>query len=157
MKKLNIIVVVVFASMLLCNLCFGQTITYAYDASGNRVQREIVYPPIAKPQINNDSTDLQSLDTTAIENTSALIEYFENTTITLFPNPTYGQLEIVMESENDAQKSIITIYDSNGKLVYQSEENSNHIKIDLSEQSKGMYFLKIQVGDNVRDWKIVKM
>lgn len=86
------------------NEILAQNINFAYDASGNRILREIIIP--AAPPKNNttlDSSDfsdtLMETNIDSIEKTSQEIyfEYFENTTVKLFPNPTDGILKIEME------------------------------------------------------------
>ena len=59
--------------------------------------------------------------------------------IKLFPNPTMGSFEI---SFSDNKNHTALIYDINGKLIY-SENSSENIKFNISENAAGTYTVKI--------------
>jgi photosystem II stability/assembly factor-like uncharacterized protein len=67
--------------------------------------------------------------------------------ITLFPNPTHGEVYITInENKNVAN---IKVIDLNGKVIdAQNNPTQNKIKIDLSNKTKGVYFVKLQFTDN---------
>lgn len=135
-----------------------QQISYAYDDSGNRVSREIIIPPpIANNENNPTSNENEKDENTEIIKKPIFFEYFKNSTVKIYPNPTYGKLKIELESKEETISSSVKMYDQSGKLIYSSTNIGNQIEIDISSQSKGTYILKIQVGDSVREWKIVKM
>lgn len=77
-----------------------------------------------------------------------------NSEIQIFPNPTSGKFNIFFpksQSESD-----ITIYDFLGKLIFQKNHASqNPIEIDLSDQPKGMYLVKVLKDGHISTSKIV--
>lgn len=135
-----------------------QQISYAYDASGNRISREIIIPPpIANGNNNNNSDENNATEITNKANNQIYYDYFNNSTVKLYPNPTYGKLIIELESKKETLSSSLRLYDQSGKLVYTSDNIGNQIKLDISDKSNGTYILKIQLGDSTREWKIIKM
>ena len=83
------------------------------------------------------------------------VDNVSNTTINnVYPNPTPGIFNISgVEKDNSVE-----VYDVYGKLVYKSAAQQNSIvSVDLSEQSKGMYFYKIIDSSlkNVRQGKVM--
>lgn len=64
-----------------------------------------------------------------------------NSEINIYPNPSKGIFNILI-NEN-LNNSELTIYNSIGNIILQKNISSSQTSIDLSEQSKGMYFVKI--------------
>ena len=96
---------------------------------------------IAFVMIQNDG-DNWSLDDVAVTGTLGTTTFENNTTITVFPNPTKDILTI--NSEKSLQKSVL--YDVFGKLV-KTFENSKII--DIANVSTGVYILKITTTDGI--------
>lgn len=68
--------------------------------------------------------------------------------ISLYPNPTNGVIQIAFENITQSQCKI-EVYNSIGSIVYNEElskVNETIHKIDLSNFSKGMYFVKISTS-----------
>ncbi len=71
--------------------------------------------------------------------------------IKIFPNPNNGKFII----QNNLQTNTdIVIYNLNGEKVYESRVNDNNT-IDISNLTKGMYFLKIIKSNNIFVEKII--
>lgn len=72
----------------------------------------------------------------------------------VYPNPSTGIFEIKTEKSNSGQ---LKVYSVNGELVYQDEFNQkNQLQINLINQPKGVYVLKIQTEDGaVQSKKLV--
>lgn len=76
----------------------------------------------------------------------------------LYPNPNNGKfnLNFNLKSKADAE---VTVYDMQGKQVYNEKlpnfTGEYNKPIDISENSKGVYFVKIQQGDHTQVKKIV--
>ena len=116
-----------------------------------RIKSKIVVKPVGE----QDAKDLEKkgVDLDPEEGANLEIDRMK-----FHPNPSDGKftLEFSTPSEGAAQ---ITIYDLNGKKVY--EENidpfNGHYKneIDISSEDKGVYFLKISQGDKMSSRKII--
>lgn len=70
-------------------------------------------------------------------------EIFTNTTISVYPNPTSGTINIVMEDGSSIDQA--TLFNSKGQKinVYDGEWNNN-LAIRLSQNSAGVYFIEIK-------------
>ena len=71
----------------------------------------------------------------------------------IFPNPNNGQFTI--KTENLTTATEVEIYDGLGKLVLKNEMKNPSTTIDISNQPKGIYLLKMVNGNNVVTQKIV--
>jgi len=100
--------------------------------------------------------DFMLLDeTTSTENSSDL-----TSSISVYPNPTGG--EVTLELQGFKNKTIdIQIVDVNGRRLgsqnfYKESEGMIIKRIDLTEYPAGIYFLKINDGEQVRVKQVVK-
>jgi hypothetical protein len=73
--------------------------------------------------------------------------------VSIFPNPTKGKFTI--ELENTSKNSLIVISDLVGKVIFSKTIIDNTLQIDISNQPKGIYLVKIINGNNVTTQKIV--
>lgn len=64
----------------------------------------------------------------------------------IYPNPVDKQLNINYNMEELSVNSIISLYDINGKVVYEKKGMVEHRTIDTSNFSEGLYFLVITNG-----------
>ena len=75
--------------------------------------------------------------------------------LTVYPNPTSGSFTIEMSQFNSAESINISVYDQLGREVYQKQNANSIEQLDLSEKGKGVYFIKIQVGNEIINKKLV--
>jgi len=76
---------------------------------------------------------------------------FEQFCVTLSPNPTTGWF--TLSSEEPVK---LEIYNLSGKEIYSFQEDHLEKKIDLSNQPKGVYLLRIKTKTGVYTEKIVR-
>ena len=69
----------------------------------------------------------------------------------IYPNPSYNKIKI----SNGSFINAIDIFNAIGQKVYQSETKNLEFEIDLSNQPKGIYFVKIYNGEKIYTEKIV--
>ncbi|MCW9020902.1 MAG: T9SS type A sorting domain-containing protein [Flavobacteriales bacterium] len=98
------------------------------------------------------------IDTSACENivVVGVDEEKTNFNVSIFPNPTNGLITI---NFNDGlnQKTNYTVTSIEGKVITtQTNIVTNNVIIDLSNESKGVYFLKINSGNNNAVYKLIK-
>lgn len=67
-----------------------------------------------------------------------------------------NNLEIFFNEDNHCIKTI-DIYSTTGKLVYKSESLDNSFNIDLSNQTNGIYLVKINTNNYYQTYKIIKI
>ncbi len=81
---------------------------------------------------------------------------FNESRLLIYPNPNKGNFKIELSGYTD---EIISIEVTNilGAVVYKKENTlSGSVNINISEQPKGLYFVKTRVGDKVYTNKIIK-
>ncbi|HRS53518.1 MAG TPA: T9SS type A sorting domain-containing protein [Bacteroidales bacterium] len=62
----------------------------------------------------------------------------------------------IIRLNNNLHKAYFTIFNSNGKIIYTSDINSDNLCIDLYYLSSGIYFLKILQDNNIlNNFKII--
>jgi hypothetical protein len=94
-------------------------------------------------ETNDAETVFQSLNNPDFQNDAS---------ISVYPNPTNG---IVTVNCNNSIKSI-ELYDVQGRLLQTNLVNENQTSIDISNQAKGVYFLKIVSEKGIGVQKIVR-
>jgi hypothetical protein len=96
-----------------------------------------------------------ALITIDVSTCTNIIETIDNS-ISVFPNPSYGIINIVLTS-TFANNSSVAIYDAIGKLVFTQDLGSEMNTLNISELKNGMYTFKVLNTDNiVKIGKIVK-
>ncbi len=99
----------------------------------------------------NDETTAFQLDNIAVNGQNLVaIETLNSNLPVIFPNPTNGQFNIKFET-----KYQISITDISGKLIYENPHAENNTVIDLSKQTKGIYFVKITQNNAVYVSKLI--
>jgi hypothetical protein len=71
--------------------------------------------------------------------------------IKLFPNPTSGNLKVVCDETIEN----VVVYNSLGAQVINKSVNNSELVVDLSQYSKGVYFLRLTIGEKVLIHKII--
>lgn len=80
---------------------------------------------------------------------------FEMKEFRSYPNPTNGLITISLKNNTDLINSVI-INDISGKTVVTKTVNNLIAKIDLSNVSKGIYFVKVKINGLEKVIKVVK-
>ncbi len=83
---------------------------------------------------------------------TAINELYKTNSLTVFPNPSYSELNIVLPSSSFPFR--ITIYDNNGKIVMRK---SNQIKINISSLSSEQYYIQVKQDGNYYSTKFIKL
>lgn len=134
---------ILILSLILIAACsYSQTyIRFEYDDAGNRVVRKVV-----SIRSSGSSTDI------AEEVERDKIGEFN---ISIFPNPTQGNLQVHIDGLN-AQNSSILVYDLNGREIFSVNELKSENLIDITRQPSGTYIMIINIDDKRSQWKIMK-
>ena len=95
---------------------------------------------------SNGCDSIISLNLTIV-NTVGLNNLATLSNVQVYPNPTSGKLTIDAENFEGVE-----VYDVSGRLIIKSELKT----IDLEEQSKGLYLLKINANGTTQEFKVLK-
>jgi len=74
-------------------------------------------------------------------------ELFTEENVTVFPNPASDKITIAIK-DNSYQELAIRCYDVIGKVVFERNTFNKLIDIDVSQFSKGVYFIQLQSKDS---------
>ena len=88
-----------------------------------------------------DTTTCYDINTVGLGNSFVLSK------IKVYPNPTRSNLTIDAENYKGVE-----VYDTSGRLIIKSALNT----IDLEEQSKGLYLLKVNANGTTQEFKVFK-
>lgn len=89
---------------------------------------------------------INSIDTTHNDTTDII--YYDNSSISVYPNPTANYLNI--QSELNLENCIYEIYDQTGKIIEISDlYTESDTKINVSNLVSGIYILKVKRGETV--------
>ncbi len=85
--------------------------------------------------------------------TSIFTEKNTNLKLLIHPNPTKDFIYIKTEKTNNKMLKIIDI---SGRIVYSKKLNDNIEQIDISDYSKGVYFISVKSDEFIKTEKIIK-
>ena len=123
------------------------TNTYSYIANS------IGYPVcIVHCDKHNTVKDVEYYNGTfsGIENVPNL-----ETQLLVYPNPSDGKITINISNGDNKANNQIFIYNSVGSLLWQKNATDAKTCIDMSEFSKGIYFIKVQNDEHIQTGKFV--
>ena len=111
--------------------------------------------PINDPWPTGFGSSGFDLDAVGVLNSSAtaISEFGNNTTITLFPNPIKDVLNIQLEKY---ETYVYTIINLNGKIMASGSFNNSSHKIQLDDLYTGIYFIQLKSSYNVITKKMIK-
>ncbi len=85
--------------------------------------------------------------------TSGCVEVLEQSPeVKMYPNPANDNVCISIEN---ASCLIVSVVDSQGRLILQQKVNSEKLTLDLSGLTKGIYFVKIETNDFISYNKLI--
>ncbi len=143
MKKLLILAFLLFTVKVI--IAQSYHVTYEYDNSGNRTNRYIdtVY-------IGNKSAQLS-------DNEDPISDSWEEREVTIYPNPTKGNLKINISGGDEDANYSYKVFDSRGNQVLNGKvTDMGETPIPLDNQSPGVYILILQTNNERKSYKIVK-
>lgn len=141
--KINLLIGFVLA---LTNIPFAgftqNNFEFGYDNAGNRISRTII--ELKSATIPDGLTAINPIE-----------DKIGLATTRIYPNPTKGILHLEIATENNEQANL-TVHDLSGKLIVQNAAILNDCDIDLSGSPSGMYILRVFIGAENKEWKIIK-
>lgn len=122
-------------------------VSYAYDNAGNRISRKVV-------DLNSNPSHAKK-DTTAVL-APPVIEQLGDRAISIYPNPTKGALAVDITGGNVKDELRILLLSSQGVQLQMIKAVIGRNTVDMQVYSTGWYILRIQAGDKVTEFKIIK-
>ena len=140
MKK-NIIITLSFLLLGLTAFSQTQDVGYYYDSKGNRIERVITLPE-SKSELAPEDLIFE--------------EKLEEYKLTVYPNPTLGELKVELSGILNFEGSYLSIHSLNGTLIQKIEPVKSTNNLNLKNQAPGIYILRIVIGGKLQTWKIIK-
>jgi hypothetical protein len=92
----------------------------------------------------NPNNTRQAQSSSGIENLTS------DSQIKIYPNPNDGTFAIELENNDSDELANVEVFDIQGKKIYSTNLNKEQINyITIPQISKGMYFIKINLGQNL--------
>ncbi len=120
--------------------------SYSWESNGTTSDKQL------KPWLDPDNTGITTLDgiyysdCVTSKNNQDIIK---DLNVEVYPNPTQGEITILLD-ENVVQPNVlIEIYDMMGEMVRQKSVSiiNNEVKFDFGDLTKGVYLINISVND----------
>jgi hypothetical protein len=108
--------------------------------------------------IDNYYKNLVSIDSSQISDPNILIQNkevfgFQKGSVTLFPNPNNGLFKVsTMESELIRH---IEVFNNLGQMLYRFEPKSSFYNVDIRNQEKGFYIVKIYTNEGITSFRVI--
>lgn len=99
------------------------------------------------------SQSIIKIGTNGVVTSQKNIAFQENQTYKIYPNPSDGQFKIESYQIKDTQ---VEVYDISGRLIYQNSFYDKIIDLNLSNNSNGLYFVKLSSNKQSTTFKISK-
>ena len=90
-------------------------------------------------------------DTAYYNITSLNNNFIDDNLISIYPNPTNRYLFI--ESEENIKE--VVIHNNLGEIVFTNDDNNNYKTLDLSNLTKGVYYIEININNEIVKRKII--
>ena len=137
--------------LLSSNLIFSQppppdicpTIVFSYDATGNRIQRNLIVIPCSDVQ----KTSVADSSSQSVAPTMQ---------VNVYPNPAKDKINVEFSQDSSKDECKIFLYDIGGKIIYSSVVSSAQLQIDVSAFNTGTYLLKIVRGKEYSTYNVLK-
>lgn len=131
-----------------------------YKAVDLNVGTEYSFYVIAKDAVGNESEKSNTVTATTTNITSVhKLDSYNNSNVTVYPNPTRDFINIRYNSDENVNDIVISIYSVDGKLVYsklKSVMNTSFTdQIDVGNLKSGYYFIRLTSGNKVITNKII--
>lgn len=134
-----------------------EVVVFAYDNSGNRISRTIVWD-----ENINDSAQI-NIDSSYIKSNQIIVEElvkhsasFGKQTVNIFPNPNHGVFNITIDGWQNDMEAEIWIHNLSGSVILEKNLKLAETQVQFSEKPNGTYILTITVEGKKANWKVIK-
>lgn len=123
----------------------AQKVAYDYDMAGNRISRKVV-------ELNNPNYAKQQAE----ETPAPVEEQLGERKITIYPNPTKGALAVEITGGDTKDQVSATLYNAQGIQLQNLKIENSITPINMSTYPSAYYILRVQAGDKMTEFKIIK-
>jgi hypothetical protein len=137
----------------------NQPITFTYDETGNRTNRNIITLKSTSYIAQRDSLGLEKSYKGSSSTPGVVFEEsLGEQKITIYPNPTKGVLTIEIEDYKSVapENNSLYVYNLAGRQLLVKTRLGSSFTVDLSGYPNGIYLLKFVLGDKRSEWRVVK-
>lgn len=138
----------------------GYTLIHSVKAKGTSSLKVDYMSVDEQPFYGNNFYRLKMVDADGnyVYSNVILLRMLNNeTSISVFPNPTADNLNVIINSSDNILRLQFRVFDNNGRLVHQQTiTNSNSFSVDVKNYVAGIYLLKIRYNDQEEFIRFVK-
>ena len=123
----------------------AQKVSYDYDYAGNRISRKIVnIPPLTQAKKNDQYQPVPAE------------EQLGDRKITVYPNPTKGDLAVDITGGNDKDEMQIVLISAQGVQLQVLKAVTGSTPVNMLHYPPGWFILRVKAGDKTTEFKIIK-
>lgn len=128
--------------------CFSQNyaIEFAYDNAGNRYSRTIV-------DLSVPVADKSAEDSTAADPYNTMMSEVR---VSIYPNPTKGQLNIELINLSDETTGSIVVTDLQGRVLMSVGQISSSMELDFTPYAAGKYNMTLIIDGQRKFFGIIR-
>jgi plastocyanin len=94
--------------------------------------------------------------TIIVQNATGNTEVIQKSNVSVYPNPSNGMYHVTISGLQSVKNGNIEVFNVVGERVFRTGFSNSAVDVDLSNSSKGIYFMKIFDGQNVNTKRVVK-
>jgi hypothetical protein len=121
-------------------------VSYAYDNAGNRISRKVVLLSSNPTHVKKDT----------ISTPAPVAEQLGDRKITVFPNPTKGDLAVDITGGNDKDEMQIVLISAQGIQLQTLKAVTGTTPVNMLHYPPGWFILRVKAGDKMTEFKIIK-
>lgn len=154
-KYLALLWILLFLLTISTRLFSQEKLVFLYDNSGNCIEKYktiVMKPAPVTRNVKNENPEENPEDAVETIETGLLNGH----EIRIYPNPTQGNLKIVIQDIAEEKASLL-LFEIGGKvLIHQNIEPDGVCFLNITQYKPGVYILRIIIDNEQTDWKIIK-
>ena len=128
------------------------TVSFGYDACGNRTSRTLEFSRMEAPDSSSDGTPLGN----AQRWQASITDSFAGGEAMLFPTPTEGGFYLSLGGESLSNGIRATLCTPDGKVLEERTVTGATEEFDLTGRPAGIYLLRLTSKGEAKVWKVIK-
>lgn len=133
-----------------------ETVSFGYDATGNRTSRTIILEEMKTERENLSDTSFIKQSEIKENDVYKYSTKISDRTISIYPNPNGGMFKVSIEGGAAELNGHIQLHTLNGNPVFDEPALQPETNVDITGQPNGTYILTIIIDGRKEVWKVVK-